>query len=210
MNPQIKALLLCAVGVILLALVCIPGGSVWEVIHKFLFGMFGVCALLVPVIFIYMGIMTAKEKQMEHKGVKIALSLTVLIMTCSLFYILGATNYNKDHGYFAAVGAAFQGSYETRSLCGLTGAILGYPFKAWFTDVPAVIICLVVLAVSIMILTRVTLVDIARVAKKGYQRHMERRQQRRRPDPIETNDNGYELPEVVPPRRPHRYPAGQA
>lgn len=197
MNPQIKALLLCAVGVILLALVCIPGGSVWEVIHKFLFGMFGVCALLVPVIFIYMGIMTAKEKQMEHKGVKIALSLTVLIMTCSLFYILGATNYNKDHGYFAAVGAAFQGSYETRSLCGLTGAILGYPFKAWFTDVPAVIICLVVLAVSIMILTRVTLVDIARVAKKGYQRHMERRQQRRRPDPIETNDNGYELPEVV-------------
>ena len=196
MNPQIKAILLCAVGIILLALVCIPGGSVWEVLHKFLFGLFGVCALLVPVIFIYMGIMTAKEKVMEHKGVKIVLSLTVLIMTCTLFYILSATNYNKDHGYFSAVGAAFQGSFETRSLCGLTGAILGYPFKEWFTDVPAVIICLVVLAVSIMILTRVTLLDIARVAKKGYQRHVERRQ-RRRPDPIETNDNAYELPEVV-------------
>ena len=195
LNPQVKALLLCAAGVILLALVCIPGGSLWEVIHKFLFGMFGVCALLVPVIFIYMGIMTAKEKVMDHKGVKIALSLTVLLMTASLFYILGATNFNQDRSYFSALGAAYQNSYETHSLCGLVGAILGYPLKGWFTDVPAVIVCLVILGVSIMLLTRVTLADIARVAKKRYQRHVERRQQRR--EQIENTDDAYELPEVV-------------
>ena len=197
MNPQVKALLLVAAGILLLALVIIPGGAVWKSIHQFLFGIFGICALLVPVIFIYMGIMISKEKQMEHKGVKIALSLTVLIATCTLIYILGATDYNRDHSYFEAIGAAYKGSYDLRSMCGLLGAILGYPFKAWFTNVPAVIICVLVIGVSILLLTRVTLVDIARVAKKGYRRHVEPHIHRPRPKPVEEPDNGYELPEVV-------------
>ena len=207
MNPQVKALLLCAVGVILFALVMIPGGSLWFTIRSFFFGMFGLCAILVPAIFIYMGIMTSKEKVMEHKGTKIALSLAVLVFTCTLVYVLGATDYNRDHGYFAACGAAFKGSYEYRSMCGLIGAIFGYPFKAWFTTVPSVIICIVVLLVSVMILARVTLLDVARVAKKGYRRHVEPHIRRTRPRPqqIEEDDTAaaYQLPEVsqVPERR---------
>ena len=200
MNPQVKALLLCAVGVILFALVMIPGGSLWFTIRSFFFGMFGLCAILVPAIFIYMGIMTSKEKVMEHKGTKIALSLAVLVFTCTLVYVLGATDYNRDHGYFAACGAAFKGSYEYRSMCGLIGAIFGYPFKAWFTTVPSVIICIVVLLVSVMILARVTLLDVARVAKKGYRRHVEPHIRRTRPRPqqIEEDDTAaaYQLPEV--------------
>ena len=197
MNPQIKAILLCAVGILFLALIVIRGGSLWEIIHFFLFGLFGVCALLVPVIFIYLGIMTSKEKEMEHKGVKVALSITVLVTTCTLFYILGATNYNKGNDYFEAIGAAYTGSYATRSMCGMLGAIFGYPFKALFTDVPAVIICVIILGVSIMILTRVTLRDIARVAKNSYQRHVDRRERRRRERPAIESTDTYELPEVV-------------
>ena len=196
-NPQVKAILLCAAGILLLALVVIRGGSLWQILHQFLFGLFGVCALLVPVIFLYMGIMTAKEKEMEHKGVKIALSLTILIMTCTLFYILGSYNYNKAGSYFAAIGEAYLRSYKIMSMCGMLGAILGYPFKGLLTDVPAVIVCVVVLGVSIMILTRVTLLDIANVAKKMTRRHQERRERRRNPIPIEAGaDSGYQLPEI--------------
>ncbi len=198
MNPQVKALLLVAVGIVFLALVMIKGGSLWFTIRSFIFGLFGLCAILVPAIFIYMGIMTAKEKEMEHKGTKIALSLTVLIFTCTLIYILGATDYNRDRTYFDACAAAYSGSFEYRSLCGLLGAILGYPFKAWFTTVPSVIICVVVLAVAIMILTRVTLLDIARVAKKGYRRHVQPHIHRTRPQPIEDHsEQTYQLPETT-------------
>ena len=122
MNPQIKALILCAVGIIFLAMVIIKGGSLWFTIRSFFFGLFGVCTILVPAILIYMGIMTAKEKVMEHKGAKIALSVTVLVLTCTLFYILGTTDYNKDNSYIQALGAAYQGSFEYHSLCGLVGA----------------------------------------------------------------------------------------
>ena len=194
LNPQIKALLLCAAGVLLFALVMIPGGSLWKTLHSFLFGMFGVCALLVPAIFIYMGIMTAKEKVMEHTAAKLLLSLTVLVFTCTLFYLLSATDYNLEREYFAAIEAAYKGSFEVRSMCGMLGAILGYPFRAWFTTVPAVIICVVVLAVAIMILTRVTLLDIARVAKRGYRRHVEPHLRRQRPQPVEPNPAENYLP----------------
>lgn len=199
MNPQIKALILCAVGIIFLAMVIIKGGSLWFTIRSFFFGLFGVCTILVPAILIYMGIMTAKEKVMEHKGAKIALSLTVLVLTCTLFYILGVTDYNNDNSYLQALGAAYKGSFEYHSLCGLVGAIFGYPFKAWFTTVPAVIICVVGLGLSLMILTRVTLVDIARVAKKGYRRHVEPHIHRNRQQQIENKpvDDDYQLPEVV-------------
>lgn len=197
MNPQVKALLLCAAGIILLALVIIKGGSLWFTIRSFVFGLFGLCAILVPAVFIYMGIMTAKEKQMEHKGAKIVLSVSVLVLLCTLIYILGATDYNRDHSYVQALGAAYQGSFEYRSMCGLVGALLGYPFKAWFTTVPSVILCVVALGVDIMILTRVTLLDVARVAKKSYRRHVEPHIHHRRQPIVEGADDTYDLPENV-------------
>ena len=94
LNPQIKAIILCAVGILLLALVIIPGGALWKTMRSFLFGVFGVCSILVPLVFIYLGIMTAKEKQMAHKGAKIALSAVIVVMVCTLVYLFGKTDFN--------------------------------------------------------------------------------------------------------------------
>lgn len=177
LNPQIKAIILCAVGVLLLALVLIPGGSLWLTIRSFIFGLFGFCSILLPFVFFYMGIMTAKEKQMAHKGAKIALSVVIVVFLCALVYLFGSTDYNDGNTYFAALGAAYQGSYALKSMCGLVGALLGYPMRALLTNTPAVIVCIVVLLSAIMVLFGVTLVDVARVAKKGYDKTRE--QQRR-------------------------------
>ena len=177
LNPQIKAILLCAAGVILLALVMIPGGSLWLNIRSFIFGLFGFCSIIVPFVFFYMGIMTAKEKRMRHKGAKIALSSLIVLFICSLIYLCGSVDYNDGNTYGAALGAAYSGSFALKSMCGLFGALLGYPMRSLLTDTPSVIICVVVLLVSLMLLFGVTLVDIARVAKKGYNKTRE--QQRR-------------------------------
>ncbi len=191
LNPQVKAIILCAVGVLLLALVLIPGGNFWKTMRSFVFGLFGVCSILVPMVFFYLGIMTAKEKQMAHKGAKVALSVLIVVMVCTLVYLFGKTDYNENHTYFSALGAAYQGSFALDSLCGVLGAVLGYPMRALLTNVPSVIICFVVLIASVMVLFGVTLVDVANVAKKGYtktreqqqrirQHQTERREERRR------------------------------
>lgn len=161
----------------MLALVVIPGGALWKTMRSFLFGVFGVCSIVVPMVFIYLGIMTAKEKQMAHKGAKVALSAMIVVFICTLVYLFGKTDYNDGYSYFAALGAAYQGSFALDSLCGLLGAVLGYPMRALLTTAPSVIICFVVLIASVMILFGVTLVDIANVAKKGYNKTRE--QQRR-------------------------------
>lgn len=177
LNPQIKAIILCAVGALLLALVIIPGGAFWKTMRSFLFGVFGVCSILVPIVFIYLGVMTAKEKQMAHKGAKIALSAVILVMVCTLVYLFGKTDFNDGYTYFAALGAAYQKSFALESLCGLLGAVLGYPMRALLTTAPAVITSFIILIAAIMVLFGVTLVDIANVAKKGYTRTRERQRQ---------------------------------
>lgn len=215
MNPQIKAILLCAAGVLLLALVVIPGGAFWKTMRSFLFGVFGVCSILVPIVLIYLGILTAKEKQMAHKGTKVALSATVVVFVCTLVYLLGKTDYNDGYTYFSALGAAYQGSFALDSLCGMLGAILGYPMRALLTNVPSVIVCFVVLIVSFMVLFGVTLVDIGNVAKKGYNKTREQRQrmrehrqeriERRREREEEERDERNER-EALPPEAEEDYP----
>ncbi len=177
LNPQTKAILLCAVGALLLALVIIPGGAFWKTMRSFLFGVFGVCSILVPLVFIYLGVMTAKEKQMAHKGAKIALSAVIVVMVCTLVYLFGKTDFNDGYTYFAALGAAYQKSFALESLCGLIGALLGYPMRALLTTAPAVITSFIILIAAIMVLFGVTLIDIANVAKKGYTRTRERQRQ---------------------------------
>ena len=179
LNPQIKAIILCAVGILLLALVIIPGGALWKTMRSFLFGVFGVCSILVPMVFIYLGVMTAKEKQMAHKGAKIALSAVIVLMVCTLVYLFGKTDFNDGYSYIEALGAAYQKSFALESLCGLFGAILGYPMRGLLTTAPAVITSFVILIAAVMVLFGVTLVDIANVAKKGYRRTREQQQRMR-------------------------------
>jgi S-DNA-T family DNA segregation ATPase FtsK/SpoIIIE len=194
LNPQVKAILLCAAAIILLALILIRGGSVWLAIHRFLFGLFGFCAVLIPFVFLYLGIMTAKEKQMAHKGTKVLLSVLIVLFTASLIYLCGGRNYNEDNTYLSALGASYLGSLNPQddpsqapSMCGMIGTLIGYPMRAWLTRVPSVIISIVGITASAMILFRVTLVDIANIAKKGYhkqkeswERHRGRVEERRR------------------------------
>ena len=186
LNPQVKAILLCAAAILLFAIVFIKGGAMWLGIHKFFRGLFGFGAILIPIVFLYLGIMTAKEKEMAHKGAKVWLSILIVMFTATLIYLCGVRNYNEGNSYFEALGAAYRGSRHPQdaanvapSMCGLIGAILGYPMRAMLTQVPSIIVCIVVILASIMILCRVSILDIGNIAKKGYQKHIEHRDQRR-------------------------------
>ncbi len=178
MNPQVKAILLCAVSAIFFALLVIRGGNAWLSIRNFMFGLFGISVILVPFVFLYMGIMTAKEKRMSHTGAKVTLSVLIVIFSCTMIYLCSRVDFNEGRNYIQALSDAYKGSFATDVLCGLFGAILGYPLRAWFTNAPAIIIVIVSLIVLIMLLTGVTLVDIANVAHKQYDRYAQHRQER--------------------------------
>ena len=94
MNPQVKAILLCATSILLFALLIIKGGNIWLLMKNFMFGIFGFCFVLVPFVFLYMGIMTSKEKQMAHKKAKIVLSILIVMFSCTIIYLCGDVDYD--------------------------------------------------------------------------------------------------------------------
>ncbi len=197
LNPQIKAILLCAAAVILFALLVIKGDNLWLAMRSCMMGLFGFCFLLIPFVFLYMGIMTAKEKQMSHKGTKVALSVLIVLFTGTLIYLCGKVDYNEGRTYIQALADAYKGSASGESLCGFFGAVLGYAFRAWFTNAPAIVLVIVTLIVAFMILTGVTLVDVAQVAHKQYDRYSRHREERRRIRAEYVEVEKEELPEVV-------------
>ncbi len=201
-NPQIKAILLCAASVLLFALLIIRGDNLWLGIRNTMFGIFGISFILVPFVFLYLGIMTAKEKQMSHKTAKVALSILIVTFFATLIYLCGDIDYNKDRNYFQALADSFAGSYEGESLCGVIGTILGYVFRALFTDAPSIIIVIVGLIVFIMLLTGVTLSDIAKVAHKQIDR-IKKRDTRRSYSEDDSNERDDSVTVIDHHAKPH-------
>ena len=77
---QMRAVVLFLTAVFLIFLILIPGKSVWYALHGFLLGMFGYCAILWPILLIYIAVLLSQEKT-PH-------SLTSKIWQCAIFISL--------------------------------------------------------------------------------------------------------------------------
>lgn len=168
LNPQIKAILLFAVSVILFAFLFIKGANVWAAVRTFLFGVFGFTYILLPILFIYLAVITAKEKQISHLPAKIVLLSAIILFTGSLFYLFSAIDYNDGYNFFEALARLYSDKINAISTGGLISGIFGYPMRFLCGDTAAKIVAILSLIVLVMIITGVTLVDIANVAKKPY------------------------------------------
>ncbi len=168
MNPQTKAILLLASAVILLALVIFPGAAFWETIRGFFYGVFGVGFILIPFLLGYLAIMTAKEKQIARPYAKVLLGSLIILLFSSLFFIWKGGDH-KAVGFFESMGIMYMDSYITFDGIGggIISCIFGYPLVMLCGDnfLPGFIV-IVLLIVSLMLLTGISLMDVANVAKK--------------------------------------------
>ncbi len=168
MNPQVKAILLLASAILLLALVIFPGEAFWSTLRGFFYGVFGIGFILIPILLGYLAIMTAKEKQVARLSTKLLLSALIILLVSSLFFMFGSPDY-KEVGFFKSMGLSYTDSADTSKGLGggIISCILGYPLVKLCGDnfLPK-FIAILFLIVSIMLLTGISLVDIANVAKK--------------------------------------------
>lgn len=166
LNPQVKAILMLASAVVLLVLALFKGEYFWNWLHSVMFGLFGFCSYLLPVVLGYFAIMTAKEKRINRLGAKIALATLTVLLVSSLFYLYGSGDL-KDINLFKSIGKTYVYSSENVFSGGVISCILGYTLTALIGDnfVPKLLV-IVALIVVIMILTGISLIDIENVAKK--------------------------------------------
>ncbi len=168
MNPQVKAILLLACAILLLVLVIFPGEAFWSTLRGFMYGVFGFGFILIPFLLGYLAIMTAKEKRVSRLSTKLILSTLIILLVSSLFFMFGSGDY-KEVGFFKSMGLSYTDSSDTSTGIGggIISCILGYPLVKLCGDnfLPK-FIAILALIVCVMILTGISLVDIANVAKR--------------------------------------------
>ena len=161
---QILAILLFALSIFMACLVLIEGDHVWLWLHNLLMGLFGTCAILWPVLLLYISIVTAFERRSGKMRVKIGIMVGIIILVCAAFYIFGESA-QEGMSFFQTLGGLYGKGIE-RSGAGLVSGLLGIPLVMLLGTVGARIVIILLLFVAVMILTGTTLIGLFRVVKK--------------------------------------------
>lgn len=211
-KSQMHAIVLFALGILLLALTFIQGASVWNIIHNALFGLFGVGIIFVAVTLLYIAVLQTMERPWKARA--LLCSLTI-VSFCGALQIFVEQNYQPEFGggwqkvLDLLIGSVTLGVEGHGG--GLLGTMLGFPLLRFCGKLGAAILIVVLLAVLLMLLSGATLIGMARAAHKpiravgdAYADQMVKQQRRRqapqkaKPAPKKAEPKREEQQEPVP------------
>lgn len=154
-NRQVGAIVLFAVALFLLFVAIIPGGNVWAALQSVLFGIFGVIAYVIPVLLIYVAVMTSMDRDIPNMRAKILETLALIILVCAAVDIFGGSGPNPNYG--SAIRDAYLNA-KTDHNGGAAGAILGDALMILFASkVPAGITDLILIFVFVLLISGTSL-----------------------------------------------------
>ncbi len=168
---QTAAVLLFALAIFVACVALIPGANVWSWLHKFLLGLFGICAYILPALLVYIAVFVAKDEKPGNVTGKLWQCILLLAMVGSAIHIF-TYDAMQSGSYFQTLGQGYMDGIESRG-GGFLGAILGHPFELWFTDVGAKIIIFLLIFVFLMLVTGTTIIALFRMLWKPVKKTKE-------------------------------------
>ncbi len=170
LNPQIRALLYIAVAVVLFFLIIISAKEfLWAGSRSIIFGLFGLCSILLPVVFVYLAIITAKEQEVSHRKAKTILIIAIILLAGALIYLF-LPDKHRNLNYFSALQSLFMDSAYAdgyfASGGGVVSGLIGYPIIVCCGEIGGGVLIIVTLIVLIFIITGVSILDVGRAAKR--------------------------------------------
>lgn len=178
-RKQMAAIILFGVALFALCLTFIPGGGIWGAIRNFSFGLFGFCAFVVPLILIYVAVMTTLDKTNTRVGFKVGEAIALVLLICGAIHIFkfqGTVSFWDD-----IVDAYNVFRYEESYLgSGAVGAFFGglILLATGSAKGAAIAIVLILLFVCIMLMTGTTLIRLFRGVAKPVQKVNEYREEK--------------------------------
>lgn len=155
----LHSVVLFALGILVLLLTFIEGEAAWLAIHNFLRGMFGISVYLVAPLLIYLSVMTAQgDKSVAGKaffGVMFILFLSAAVQ----IFLVGEIKGSK---LFADIIPKLYHEGKLMDGGGVVSVIIAGPLLGLFKKTGASIIIVLLAIVFIMLLSNVTIVDVAR------------------------------------------------
>lgn len=169
LSPRVRAIIYGAIAVIFAFMIIIKGENVWTAVRSFFFGVFGFGIFLIPILMIYLCLMTEKEKQVAHFKAKIIISTFIILLVGALIYIVGGAEFNNVN-FFACLGKLYIQSADTSVYmtfgCGLMGGILGYPITLLCGEAAALCVCIVATVMLVFIIANISVKDITAAASR--------------------------------------------
>ena len=174
-------------------MILFKGSSFWTMLRAAFIGVFGFGIILVPAVFIYLLVMTAKERSyVAHFKAKVALCVLTVLIAGALIYIASGSPH-QNVNYPAALGNLYLDAYNAVSgtsyfvfSCGFIGGILGYPLVMLCGNVVGVILSLLLIAGLTFVLANLSVNDVARAVRRArsaserrIRHHRERREEKR-------------------------------
>jgi S-DNA-T family DNA segregation ATPase FtsK/SpoIIIE len=159
-HRQVSAILLFALAILLACIAMIPGVHIWLMLHHLVRGLFGDCALLWPVLLLYVAFTAAFERQSDNMGTKVALSAVSIVLLCAVVTAFLQPSGTAAAGNFGNQLLQIFQDCKEKGGAGLVGGLIGIPMIAGLGKTGACILLLLLLFVSLMLLTGTTLVRL--------------------------------------------------
>ena len=160
---ELNAIILFALGVLLLCLAAIPGARAWNTVHNVLRGLMGWCCYLIGPLMMLVAVLLTMDRTAITPGLKSASVVLMVLLLCGITHILSKVS---DEGTFAESikmlyqsGAAFVGGGAFAILFGV------YPLR-WLGQTGALIVDILLFFVFFMISTGTTLIGLFKGATK--------------------------------------------
>lgn len=165
-NRQLKAVICFAVAMFLMFVVFIKGGNVWEYMHNFMFGVFGITAYFYPFMLGFVAVMIAMNKATGAVGIKVGESSAMVVLLGGCIDVI-TTKADEALTYGEHISKAFTIGWESHfKNGGFLGALIGNPIYRAFTKVPAIITIILLMLVLLMIVTGTTLIGLFKTVSK--------------------------------------------
>ena len=178
-QKQLAAVVLFCVALLFLCLCFIPGGGLWGGLRSGLFGLFGFCSFVIPLLLIYVAVMATLDKAGTKVGAKVTEAVLLIVLIASAIHIFsfsGTVDFGADivdaFNAFRLEGS-FTGS-------GAVGAFFGgLILLATGSGKPAAIaIVLILIFLCVMLMTGMTLIKLFRGVAKPVQKAGEYREEK--------------------------------
>lgn len=178
-QKQIAAVILFAIALFCVCLAFISGGGIWGFFRNVLFGLFGFCAFVIPIILIYVAIMTTLDKSTSRVGFKVGEALLLIVLIGSMIHIFG---FSGEVNFFADLADAYNVFRIDGSFLGsgAVGAFFGglILLATGSAKAAAIAVVIILTFLCIMLMTGTTLHRLLKGIEKPVQKVNEYREEK--------------------------------
>lgn len=178
-NKQVAAIILFCAALFGLCITFIPGGGLWGGLRSLSFGLFGFCAFVIPLLLIYIAVMTTLDRTDTKVGFKVGEALALIILISGAVHIF---SFEGTVDFFSDIVDAYDVfRYDNSYLgSGAIGAFFGglILLMTGSGKAAAIAVVLILIFLCLMLMTGTTLVKLFRGVAKPVQKANEYREEK--------------------------------